>query len=458
LSPTACYTANEGSILAMLETTPNSRFLIILILLYSALLIYASLMPFTWVESINFQQTFHHDFWSDWPFNSHRRISGSDFVSNLALYMPLGFLLATQITLSNRTSRKTTIILVLIFCGGLSLGIECLQTFIVNRVPSASDWLLNSISGLVGAIAGIIFGHKYFYRVTAWLTDRWQHWPLDIFTLLLLMLLCADALSPFLPTIKLSQVWRSLKRSHFDLVDGFSQHPWHWWIMVKIQTFHLISLMLSFWNGAKQHQRHWVKFACITVLLALGMELMKPMIASRTINVANVIASNLGSFLVVITGPLLITRISRKSILTLAILSILSYLLYLGWTPFNFNWELQSAKQKLPNNLKELLPLYHYAMGATMEHARLFVQNITLSAILVYLLRLRYDSFNSHENGIYFALLTGLIVGILQEGGQFFLVNRTPSMTDIYCFLIGGYLGTKIPRNDKLRYDSSKNE
>lgn len=440
----------------MQETTSNSRFLIILILLYSALLIYASLMPFTWVESINLEHTFQRDFWSDWPFNSHRRISGSDFVSNLALYIPLGFLLATHITLTNRTSRKTTIFIVLIVCGGLSLGIECLQTFIVNRVPSASDWLLNSTSGLVGALSGIIFGQKYFYRAATWLTDRWQHWPLDIFTLLLIMLLFADTLSPFLPTIKLSQIWRSLKRSHFDLLDGFSQHPWHWWVMVKMQTFHLLSLMLSFWNGAQQHQRRWVKIACMTALLALCMELMKPMIATRTINIANIISSNVGSFLLVITGPIVITRISRKTILNLAILSIISYMLYLGWTPFNFHWELQSVKQKLPDSLKELLPLYHYAMGATMEHARLFVQNITLSGILIYLLRLRYDIFDSHKNKIYFALITGVIIGVLQEGGQLFLINRTPSMTDIYCFMIGGYLGTKIPRNDTLRYDFSK--
>jgi VanZ family protein len=407
-------------------------------------------MPFTLVSPLGLKEHFLHQFWSHWPFNPAERISGSDLISNLALYLPLGFLLATRTTLTKNTSTMATILRALIICSTLSLGIELLQHFIINRVPSASDWLFNSLSGLAGAAAGAVLGQRYFDNAIIWIRQRWEQSPLDILTLLLLLLLCADALAPFLPTIKLSQVWRSLKRSHFDLREGFALHPWHWWIMIKVQTFHLLSLMIAFWNGAAQNQRHRAQVACITTIFALGLELMKPMIDTRDINMANVVASSAGAFLILITGPAIVTRISRKNILSLAIISLLCYLLYLGWAPFDFHWNLQVAKHKLPINLKELLPLYHYAMGATLEHARLFTQSIILAGILVYLLRIRYTWFNLNTNIIYLALLIGVVIGILQEGGQLFLFTRTPSMTDIYCFMTGAYLGTKVPINKRL--------
>ncbi|OQY19918.1 MAG: hypothetical protein B6I36_02955 [Desulfobacteraceae bacterium 4572_35.1] len=433
----------------MLTTTSTTRFLIVLILLYGTLLIYASLMPFTFNVQVNLHQQLLYKFWSYWPFNPFGRISGSDLLSNLVLYFPLGFLLTTYSALTKNRSTKITILTALAICFSLSMSIEFVQIFIVNRVSSATDLLLNSISGLCGATVGAYLGKRYFNDFINWIQQRWHQWPLDIFTLLLIMLLCADAFAPFLPTIKLSQVWHSLKRSHIDPIGGFSLHPWHWWLMIRILPVHLLTIMLAFWNADDTRKGHWMQAACLTSGIVLGLELIKPMIATRDINVANVIASAIGAFMVLISGAW-IRQLSRKNILNLAILCTFSYTLYLGWLPFNFNWNLQAAAHKLPTTIKALLPLYDYAMGATLDHARLFVQNITLSAILIFLLRLRYHTFANNRNRIYFALISGMLIGIMQEGGQLFMLSRTPSMTDIYCFMIGGYLSTKMPHNNKL--------
>ncbi|MCK4690956.1 MAG: VanZ family protein, partial [Desulfuromonadales bacterium] len=63
-------------------------------ILYMALLIYASLMPYDFSAEIDYKRVISHA-WSHWPFNAKARISGSDIVSNLALYIPLGFLIAS---------------------------------------------------------------------------------------------------------------------------------------------------------------------------------------------------------------------------------------------------------------------------------------------------------------------------------------------------------------------------
>lgn len=416
----------------------------VLIWLYASLLVYASLMPFALNTDVDLHRQLTHNFWSYWPFNPFGRISGSDVASNLVLYFPLGFLLATYGALTKQRATAITVLIALALCFSLSMGIEFLQIFIVNRVSSATDLLLNSISGLTGALAGIYLGRQYFNDISNWIEQRWQQWPLDIFTLLLLMLLCADALSPFLPTINLAQVWHSLKRSHINPIGGFALHPWHWWLMIKLLPFHLLTLMLAFWNGADNRKQRWLQAAWLTTIIVIVLELTKPMIATRDINIANVIASAAGAFMAIPIAPWT-GQLSRKSILNLASAATLGYILYLGWYPFNFNWSLQGAFHKLPNTIRALLPLYDYAMGATLDHVRLFVQNITLSTILIFLLRLRYSCFDSNRNKIYLALLTGLVIGVLQEGGQLFMLSRTPSMTDIYCYMFGGWLAMQIP-------------
>jgi len=85
--------------------------------------------------------------------------------------------------------------------------------------------------------------------------------------------------------------------------------------------------------------------------------------------------------------------------------------------------------------------LYDYAMGASLNHVRLFVQSIFLTAMLVYLLKIRLGWFKRDGYGVLAAAFFCAFLGILQEGGQLFLASRHPSITDIYCFAAGGCLG-----------------
>jgi VanZ family protein len=424
------------------------KFLTLLLLTYSGLLVYASLMPFNFVRGFDFEKLLLHDFWISWPFNPRGRISGSDLLSNLLLYLPLGGLLAARALAQGKNS-SNAIFRALLICSTLSFCIELTQSTIKFRTPSATDWVLNTVSGLSGALAGCYYYRNHALKLTTWLQRRWREWPVDILSIILLLLLCADALAPFLPTIKLSQVWHSLKRSHFDLIGGFSQHPWHWWLMTKVLVFLALSLLLAFWNGAHQPLRRWLKTACLVTLFALALEFLKPMIVSRSINLANVVAGSFGAFLATVVGPLFSTRFQGRQILNLAILLLSGYLFYLAWTPFDFTLDLQLVQRRLSPPLVELLPLYHYAMGSRLEHVRLFVQNIALLAILVYLLRLRFAWFERSRRRVLLAMLIGLMVGTLQEGGQLLLVSRVPSMTDIYCFILAGVIGARIPKHEK---------
>lgn len=416
-----------------------------LVLIYGALLLYASLMPYDFTGVGDWRRLWRGEFWNHWPFNPRARISGSDVVSNLVLYAPLGLLLATRGRFS-RLGAPTVFLFSTVFCSFLSLGVETLQGLTLSRTPSAADWLLNTLSGMTGALCGTLRGKTVWERVHSSLVNRWRERPLDILTLMVAGLLAADALSPFLPTILLSQVWRNLKNAHFDLLAGLAQHPWHWWLVTRILVYLMLTCLLAAWGGGSNRLRSWWRAALLATALAVGLELLKPLIVSRTLNLANVATSAVGVLAAFGVGPLLLPRLASRRKLELGLLALLAYGFYLAWTPFNFVLDGELLRQKLPRPV-ELLPFYHYAMGASLNHARLFVQTIALTGILVYLLRVRFPELddNRRRRLILAVLLTGLI-GILQEGGQMLLPRRTPSMTDVYCFMIGGALGAWISR------------
>ena len=111
---------------------------------FALLIVYASLYPFEgWrdqgVNPFAFMQ-------GPWP----RYWSRFDVVANGLGYIPLGFLLALSL-LRTRLLPQPALIATLL-ASALSLTLEALQTFLPQRVPQLSDWLLNSGGALLGAL------------------------------------------------------------------------------------------------------------------------------------------------------------------------------------------------------------------------------------------------------------------------------------------------------------------
>ena len=204
-------------------------------------------------------------------------------------------------------------------------------------------------------------------------------------------------------------------------------------------------MLLAAWGRQKPGLKRWIQSATVAASFALGLELVNPRIVSRTINVANMLTSWSGCLVAVLIGAFFAGRMVKDRKLELAIAALLTYVFYLWWTPFNFVWDPEMFRKKLPSPI-QLLPLYHYAMGAKLNHARLFVQSVFLQGLLVYLLRVRFGRFEDARSRIALAAIFAGALGLLLEGGQIFLPSRTPSMTDIYCFCLGGILGAWIRR------------
>jgi VanZ family protein len=422
----------------------NRRLLNILAVIYGILLVYASLMPFDFGSNVYLTAELTR-LWNSWSISIPAHISGSDVASNLVLYFPLGYILALRLRIS-RSSACLPVFASTMICSALSAGIEIVQLTLASRTSSAFDWILNSLSGCAGAVAGVLWGVALCIAIVEWLQTAWQKRPIDIATIIILGLLAADALSPFLPTILPKQVYRNIRSAQLNPWEAINLQPWHWWLFIRVAPYGILTILLAAWGECVRPALVvWTKAAFWVFGFALCLESSKLLIVSRTFNIANIATSLIGCGMGVLIGRHLAGKVSVGLKAELACVGILLYVLYLAWTPFNFAWITDISKRV---NLSPVawLPFYSYAMGSGLNHVRLFVQSVLLMGLFTYFLRLRFPWFEKRSLGLPTAILLSTLLGMVAEGGQVFLMSRWPSMTDIYCFALGGGLGMWIKR------------
>jgi len=129
-----------------------------LALAYCALIIYASLHPFSGWRDPGLPLLVFLD--AGWP----RYWTGFDLAVNVLVYSPLGFLLTLSL---HRMSRPCLQVLIALLLGsGLSLALECLQTWLPSRVASNLDFGCNSLGTFVGAAIAFWQGDRVFIRLS----------------------------------------------------------------------------------------------------------------------------------------------------------------------------------------------------------------------------------------------------------------------------------------------------
>ncbi|MDP1900928.1 MAG: VanZ family protein [Rubrivivax sp.] len=187
-----------------------------LALAYAALVVYASLYPFSgwrWPpgQALAALAELH---WPRWhiPF---------DIGSNLLGYLPLGALVATAARRGGRRA-GSALLLGLALAGALSYSAEVLQQFLPGRVASLEDFVLNAAGALAGALLALLA-----YRLG--LLDRWQALRQRWFTgesasaLALLALWPLGLLFPTPVPLGLGQVGERLRAG---LAEWLQDVPW----------------------------------------------------------------------------------------------------------------------------------------------------------------------------------------------------------------------------------------
>ena len=196
---------------------------------YAALVVYASLYPFTgWRD----QEIAPWEFlWAGWP----KYWTGFDLAANVVGYVPLGFLLALSFLRRGHVRRFAThpnvgAVGIAVLAGTLlSLLMEGVQNYLPSRVASNVDFGLNVAGTLIGAIAAAAL--ELVGAIDRWsrFRDRWFI-PESRGALVLLALWPFALLFPAAVPLGLGQV---LERMEGALAEWLQDTPFLEWLPMR---------------------------------------------------------------------------------------------------------------------------------------------------------------------------------------------------------------------------------
>jgi len=196
---------------------------------YVGLIVYASLYPFSdWRDQGVAPWAF---LWSPMP---PKYWTGFDIWSNLACYLPLGFLLV--VSFLRRGSYRfapagpaAAVGVATLLAALLSFSMEALQTYLPSRVPSNLDFVLNVGGALLGAVIAAVLD-------VAGVIERWSRFRVRWFVeesrgaLVLLALWPFALLFPASVPLGLGQVFERLETA---LTTWLMDTPFLEWLPVR---------------------------------------------------------------------------------------------------------------------------------------------------------------------------------------------------------------------------------
>jgi VanZ family protein len=150
---------------------------------------------------------------------SWQRAGRGDRISNVLLYLPLGFCLFLWI--ATRVNRVASMALATLGGALLSLGIEVAQVYVSSRVPSLTDLTLNALGTLLGATGGLSWDAL---SALMHLPSRPEKPARDPGAAVVIGLWLAWRFAPFAPQLdlgKLKSALRPLFSPHFEPMTVF---------------------------------------------------------------------------------------------------------------------------------------------------------------------------------------------------------------------------------------------
>jgi VanZ family protein len=193
-----------------MRRAPSSKIVPWLLLGVVALIAYGSLYPFNFKPDAVSGGVLEALGQLSWA-----RAGRGDRISNVLLYLPLGFCLV--LWLRTRLERIHALLLATALGALLSLSIEVAQVYVSARVPSLTDLALNALGSAIGAVGGL-----------AWrLGAAWMHAPPhaerptgDPGAVLLVGLWLLWRFAPFVPHFDLGKLKAALRPLFDPQIDA----------------------------------------------------------------------------------------------------------------------------------------------------------------------------------------------------------------------------------------------
>ena len=206
---------------------PRESSALTLTIVFTGLVIYASLYPFSgWFWPAG--QPLSALLVPPWP----RYHVGFDDWSNFVGYMPLGALVYTSALRRGRGAVAACAIACML-PSALSWVMEFTQHFLPGRYPSLMDWTLNSLGAIAGLSLGVVVHSAGAGVRWSTLRERW-FLPRSGATIALLLLWPVGFLYPSTVPFGQGVSWERLQEAAYDQLNDHPLAPWFDWLWASL--------------------------------------------------------------------------------------------------------------------------------------------------------------------------------------------------------------------------------
>jgi VanZ family protein len=386
---------------------------------FAVLAVYASLIPFdatplsagtAWTLIV-----------ASWP---PTVTSKTDFVANLLLQFPFGFLLTGAIALKPSRRNSFAVVASTVAAAFLALGVEWAQGMVAARTPSLTDVVAEAIGALAGALVWIRCGPW----LTAFVNAAWRSSgsralvPLGAYVMVWVL----GRWSPFDFTLRLPELAQKFRAGLLVLWPGapgaeglaatIGSSAGQWLLAVPLGVVARIVLR----RGRMGYRTSAAVLGAGS--FALAVELGKIFVLSRGVDLGDVAAAGLGAA----SGVWWVAQPESDRGRAVGHFVLATLLLY-AWSPFHF------ALEPRPFGLL-LFGAYHtvdpfQALGEALLKVQLgFVVGLVVVPVT--------------SAAVVWRVAPWIVVFGLIEIGQMFVPERYPDVTDVLLSVVGVVLGS----------------
>jgi glycopeptide antibiotics resistance protein len=353
-----------------------------------------------------------------------RRVSMTDEVQNVLLFIPFGALgvLATR---SRRRSSLRRLIFVTGLAVALSASVETLQLFSADRVTSVGDVTTNVAGAILGGLAALA-GRDLLDRAMGRLrmtgiTDTEAFYPAMVFA----VLLCVAAWEPFDVTLDVGTIVSKLRMLHRDV--------WQYGGVltdegVEIIRYGLFAGFAAAWLRAIGRHRAAIEAATLGVIAAFALEGCQILITSRMPALEDAVVHASGALL----GVALWTMRPRVTAPRLWIAALI------------LATAIASATQNLSPFTLEVArrPMWWFPFLGYYEHTTFETVSTVIELMLIYfpvgfcMARAWHGSKATR-----WAVLVTIAMALPIEWTKGWIVSRYPDVTNVAVGAAGAWLG-----------------
>jgi len=401
--------------------------------------IYASLLPFAF-EAKPLPAAWH-TFLTAMLRPPAERISRTNFLANLLLFVPVGYGLMGARLVGGVAGTRALVTALIIFPISISVSAlaEFLQVFAPERIPALSDVVAQTIGCAMGIVIWTIAGE----RLTTWIRETADRNRSDRLTRVLAayaVVWLLVNLAPFDISVDVGELGRRLRTGMINIVPFRSPLPptrQAWDALASaISAAPLGALALVGWTGAK---RRGATLAWILGTIAVAMlEAGQVFIRSHAADVTDILFGSLGVAAGVVLGQRRVGRTqSTIQFSTLAprgavalVLAWIAILCAYHWQPFDFGIDLPLIQEKLGR--VSLIPFAGYRTGSDLNALNNALAKVAISmplGVLAALALARWTASAGVRATTWIVMSAGIFSAI--ETGQLFIPSRTPDPTDV---------------------------